>query len=1054
MASHLDPQLEDRILHEVKSQGVFDEFRKDSMADVDTKPAYQNLRQRVENTVKKFLSEQQWTPDMNKNQLREKLRRHITESGFLDVGVERIVDQVVNPKIGTIFQPRIEEITYKYLGLPPPPVKHEPPPPPMMHPLPPLPLSATPLKIETSSLLPTGLEQISPDSDKATVKSECREDDRSILDMDLDTDEKVGDEDDESPPFEPLVKCVDDSVPIKTEKVEGAEEKVVEKPVVIKLENFEIANPHKMKAANQQEIRDSETQDTSVSANSIEKILEKNANMSFGAAALVSQDSNLSQVSSDSNISDVTANASHSFTHNTNSSTPKAPATMSEQMEAAIELASANISEEAQMPKFSENSSETTGAKSTPSELHFDIKKDEIIFEGTERKSNMLEQEAECNTVTEDDVPANQANGFSVEMHNKEQPHHFSNHLEIKEQQHHFGKLTIETKVEEIDAMGPCTPAPTPTPTPHDSSFGSSLEDSSYQQFKEDEKTEEGELKTESVAETNATFSAPLLEQGDKKETITSKNHGSSTSSSKHKKHSKDKKRSHDSKDKHKDRHRSKHRDRSRDKDKNSDKDRDKSKHRDKERHRDKDSSRKYKDKNRDKDKERDRSHKEHKSSKSKSENSTERSSSSKRSSSSTGRSHDTSSSKIEKHANSKHPSSFTTSSSSSSRSESHDAKREKRDSERKHHRSSSKNESSAKRDEEKVDVVKTEPSTDDHGLEKAKVRRRKSTDSNDEDPGVGNGSGLNGSSERAKGSLSSIGIRSDKQTSEQKEPKNSTDSPKGKTKSAIEEYGYHENHPQELIVTNNASGTTELSTQIHHRSKVVILNDMLENPNINFIDLGPTATAYTLHTQDKSLKDNKVETTTNAQHPEQSANVDSKELLYFEGVSAQFSNRLRLLDNAMDRCRRVVNNLRFDCANELCDTFETGGEQQNANETNKRPQACATLTIDCVPTFTAVGGVNRENSPTGVYDLHGSRKRNNNGNLIQSKPSPTPSDASVNSKENMALDKNADEVKCVVRRIASVNKMSQQRYTSEDLYKPRPVLSQRSRRRGMDTVI
>lgn len=45
------------------------------------------------------------------------------------------------------------------------------------------------------------------------------------------------------------------------------------------------------------------------------------------------------------------------------------------------------------------------------------------------------------------------------------------------------------------------------------------------------------------------------------------------------------------------------------------------------------------------------------------------------------------------------------------------------------------------------------------------------------------------------------------------------------------------------------------------------------------------------------------------------------------------------------------------------------------------------------------------------------------------------------------------DEVKCV-RRIASVNKLSQQRYNSEDLYKPRPILSQRSRRRGMDTII
>lgn len=75
----MDTQLVEKIVHEVKSQGVFDEFRKDSMADVDTKPAYQNLRQRVENTVKKFLSEQKWTPETNKNQLREKLRRHITE---------------------------------------------------------------------------------------------------------------------------------------------------------------------------------------------------------------------------------------------------------------------------------------------------------------------------------------------------------------------------------------------------------------------------------------------------------------------------------------------------------------------------------------------------------------------------------------------------------------------------------------------------------------------------------------------------------------------------------------------------------------------------------------------------------------------------------------------------------------------------------------------------------------------------------------------------------------------------------------------------------------
>jgi len=29
-----------------------------------------------------------------------------------------------------------------------------------------------------------------------------------------------------------------------------------------------------------------------------------------------------------------------------------------------------------------------------------------------------------------------------------------------------------------------------------------------------------------------------------------------------------------------------------------------------------------------------------------------------------------------------------------------------------------------------------------------------------------------------------------------------------------------------------------------------------------------------------------------------------------------------------------------------------------------------------------------------------------------------------------------------------------QQRYTNDDLYKPRPILSQRSRRRGLDSIL
>lgn len=967
MASHLDPQLEDKILHEVKSQGVFDEFRKDSMADVDTKPAYQNLRQRVESTVKKFLSEQQWTPDMNKNQLREKLRRHITESGFLDVGVERIVDQVVNPKIGTVFQPRIEEITYKYLGLPPPPVKHEPPPP-IMHPLPPLPLTGPPLKIETSSLLPIGLEQVSPDSDKATVKSDCHGDDPSLMDMDVDVDDKMADEDDESPPFEPLVKCVEPNRTIKSDVILSSENMI----------NVETGNQ-----------QDSETQDTSVSANSPDPEIAKNANISFGTEPVIAQDSQLSEVSSDSNISDVTANASHSFMDN--SSTHNTPQTISDQTEAVIELASANISEEAQMPKFSENSSEMIGAKSAASELHFDIKKDEIKFEGTERKANLLEQEGECNSVTGDDISTRKVSSVGENLESKEPPHH-------------FGNLTIDTNMEHMQATGITTPAATPTPTPHDSSFGSSLEDTSIQQYKEDG---EVESKAESMNVTDGVFPIPLQEQRDKKETSTSRNHGSSSSSSRHKKHSRDKRRPHSSKDKYKDRDRSKNS--SHDKDRGSDRDKisDKSRYREKDKHRDKDMD--HKEKNRSK------------NTKSKND-STERTSSSKRSSSSTGRSHDTSSSnKNEKNITSKHLSAFTSSSCSSSRSESHGARREKHENQKKNYRSTSNNRVSTIKDDGSAESTKTEVPIDDHSSEKAnKVRRHKSTDSNDENGGANGASRKNGGNEHEKAGQNTTSTNNDKKQSQIKDTKNSSHSPKGKSKN-----DHDENHAVASNMITEDVNTNALATQ-PHGNKVVILSDMLENPNINFIDLGPSSATYN-HISDMIVKDCPIETRStkstvtpavpNTQATSAFTTDDLRQLLFFEEANDQFLGRLRLIDNAMDRCRRVVNNLRFDCANELCDTYE---ELQNEDETGdiERLQTCATLTIDCVPTYAGErehfnSGERSGGSPVGstfdgVYDLHEKRKRNNNGSLIQSKPSPTPSDASVNSKENMVLDKNA----------------------------------------------
>ena len=51
-----DPHLIEQIVNQIKSQGTFDQWRRDCLSDVDTKPAYQNLTVRVDNAVASFLS--------------------------------------------------------------------------------------------------------------------------------------------------------------------------------------------------------------------------------------------------------------------------------------------------------------------------------------------------------------------------------------------------------------------------------------------------------------------------------------------------------------------------------------------------------------------------------------------------------------------------------------------------------------------------------------------------------------------------------------------------------------------------------------------------------------------------------------------------------------------------------------------------------------------------------------------------------------------------------------------------------------------------------------
>jgi len=126
--SNMDKQNETRpmddivftMLETLKSNGTFDEFRRHCISDVDAKPTYQNWKQRIESNVRKFLNTIMWTPDLNKNTVRERLKKHLhdgRENRDLDEGADRILNHVLTSKTLKLFENKIDTAVNEYFGI-------------------------------------------------------------------------------------------------------------------------------------------------------------------------------------------------------------------------------------------------------------------------------------------------------------------------------------------------------------------------------------------------------------------------------------------------------------------------------------------------------------------------------------------------------------------------------------------------------------------------------------------------------------------------------------------------------------------------------------------------------------------------------------------------------------------------------------------------------------------------------------------------------------------------------------------------------------------------
>jgi hypothetical protein len=67
------------LVRQLKANGTFDQFRKECLSDMEAKPEFKTFKAKVETFVHEHLAEHTWNSLLKKSDIRENLRKKISE---------------------------------------------------------------------------------------------------------------------------------------------------------------------------------------------------------------------------------------------------------------------------------------------------------------------------------------------------------------------------------------------------------------------------------------------------------------------------------------------------------------------------------------------------------------------------------------------------------------------------------------------------------------------------------------------------------------------------------------------------------------------------------------------------------------------------------------------------------------------------------------------------------------------------------------------------------------------------------------------------------------